>query len=86
MASAEEFAAELAETGLQPGEWARLWGSKPDNVLAWLSGERDVPFPIRWVLPVLRIPGALATAVRITDDHTVTDEKRAAKRRERRNR
>lgn len=58
----DEFAAELAETGIPLTDFAQMWGTKQDRVVQWIQGEAEVPFPLRWVLKMLRRPEAVEQA------------------------
>lgn len=58
----DEFAAELAETGIPLSDFAQMWGTKHDRVVQWIQGEAEVPFPLRWILRLLRKPEAVENA------------------------
>lgn len=67
----DEFAIELAAADITASEWAQMWGTKQDTVVAQIQGEKDVPFAARWILPVLRdSPRILATAQNIVAENT----------------
>lgn len=62
-----EFAVLLAEAGLEPSEFAQMWGTTSERVLSWIDDEQDVPFPIRWALHLLKRPEAMEQAVAIVE-------------------
>lgn len=68
--TANEFAAALAETGISPSAFADLWGTKPSNVMDWISGAKEVPFAMRWVLDLLEDEENREEAIRISTAHT----------------
>jgi hypothetical protein len=52
-----DFAAELREVGLSPGEIAHLWGTNQDRVQTdWIdeASNTRVPFPMWWVLELFK--------------------------------
>lgn len=65
----DEFAAELAEAGIPLSHFAQMWGTKHDRVVQWIQGEADVPFPLRWVLCLLRKPRAVEEAQAIVAEN-----------------
>ena len=65
----DEFAAELAETDIPLSDFAQMWGTKQEKVVGWIQGEADVPFPLRWVLRILRRPGAIEEAQKIVAEN-----------------
>lgn len=69
--TADEFAYELGLADIAPDDWATMWGTKQGRVMEQLQGLLDVPFPVRWILPVLRaFPEALAMAQKIVAENT----------------
>lgn len=65
----DEFAAELAETGIPLSDFAMMWGTKQETALAWIQGEKEVPFPLRWVLQLLRDPVAVERVQKIVESN-----------------
>jgi len=63
----DEFAVALAEAEIDPKDIAQMWGTSVERIISWLEGEQDVPFPLRWVLPLLRLPGAKELAMGIVE-------------------
>ena len=66
----DEFAAELAETGIPLNDFATMWGTKQGTVHDWITGAKEVPFALRWVLRLLRRPGAIEEAQKIVAENT----------------
>jgi hypothetical protein len=64
--SGPEFAVKLAEANIGPTLWAQLFGSKYDRVIDQIDGAIDVPFPVHWILEILKDPAALKRAIEIT--------------------
>jgi hypothetical protein len=80
----DEFAHELALTDIFPGEWATMWGTKQDRVMQQIEGVQEVPFAVRWILPVLRrFPGALEYAQKIVAENTSIKPEWLERRRQR---
>lgn len=52
----EEFAIALAKLGIEPTDFANLWGSRRDRVMDWIDGKQPVPFPMWWVMDLLADP------------------------------
>jgi hypothetical protein len=67
--SGDEFAAELGETGIGPGDFAQMWGTKQGKVMDWITGAGEVPFALRWILPLLRRAGAIEEAQKIVAEN-----------------
>jgi hypothetical protein len=69
--SGPDFAVALAEVGLSPTEFAALWGTDQDRVLSWFDDaeERGVPFPMWWILELLRISGNISLAHQVAQQH-----------------
>lgn len=65
----DEFAAELGEADIGPGDFAMMWGTKQGRIMDWITGAAEVPFPLRWILPLLRKPGAIDEAQAIVAEN-----------------
>jgi hypothetical protein len=67
-----ELAVAIAGANLSPSEFAALWGTDQDRVLAWFDDAENmgVPFPLWWAVELLKNPDNLALARRIVADHT----------------
>jgi hypothetical protein len=75
-----DFAAELSDTGLTVSEFALLWGTFPDRILSdWIdeASPRGVPFPMWWVLELLKDPATRQKALEIAAKHVQPRSPRA---------
>ncbi|MBO6511873.1 MAG: hypothetical protein JJ979_25890, partial [Roseibium sp.] len=66
-----DFAADLAGLNITLAEFASLYGVKPERVVGWINGERDVPHAARVMLGLLAMPGNLDKAREISMDARV---------------
>lgn len=65
-----DLAVALRDLGLTPSEFAILFGTNLDRVIQWIDGEEDVPHPVRVLLALFALPGAIALARQITSAAT----------------
>lgn len=65
----DEFAADLGELDIMPGDFAQMWGTKQGKVMDWITGAAEVPFALRWILKLLRRPGAIEEAQKIAAEN-----------------
>lgn len=65
----DEFAADLAEVDIGPADFAMMWGTKQGKVMDWITGAAEVPFALRWILKLLRLPGAVDMAQKIVAEN-----------------
>jgi hypothetical protein len=72
--SAAEFAQALALAEITKPEMAFLWGTRPDRVDGWTVGKDNPPFPMWWVLHLLRDPTVFDRVMNIAEQH-VTDRR-----------
>lgn len=65
----DEFAGALGDVRIPPGEFAMMWGTKQGTVMDWITGAKEVPFPVRWVLALFEKPGAIEFVQRIVAEN-----------------
>lgn len=61
-----EVANGIADAGVSWTWFAWIYGTHTQRVMKWIEGDEDVPHPVRVVLALLRLPGAVEEAERIT--------------------
>lgn len=68
--TAAEFAAGIAEAGVTVQELAFIWGTNPQRIDNMRKGIDAVPFPLRWILPLLANDEILSAAMDAAEAHT----------------
>lgn len=66
-----QLAVALAEADISPTEFAQMWGTSVERLMSMMDDEQDVPFPMRWALELLKLPGAIELVVKIVDENIV---------------
>ncbi len=56
----------LHDLGVTPTEFGILYGTTVERVLTWIDNAEDIPHPVRVMLEMFRVPGALEAARRAT--------------------
>lgn len=64
--SGADLSEALADLGITPTEFGILYGTTVERVLTWIDNAEDIPHPVRVMLEMFRIPGALDAARRAT--------------------
>ena len=75
--SGQELSIFLAEMQITATEFAILYGSHLDRVIAWLDGAEDIPHPVRLLTALLSNPANLVIARRVTEE-AIAEGKEAA--------